>query len=127
MVIVMLYTSIENKKIKELKKLNTKKYRDLNNLFIIEGEHLVLEAYKKGKTLEKAQKKIKEVAGSLENLTDKEQFAIEQYLNSLRELLAYCKEPTDAESGMQLKEQAKNHKYVVAEIAKEKYIANYAK
>lgn len=48
MVIVMLYTSIENKKIKELKKLNTKKYRDLNNLFIVEGEHLVLEAYKNG-------------------------------------------------------------------------------
>lgn len=48
MVIVMLYTSIENKKIKELKKLNTKKYRDLNNVFIVEGEHLVLEAYKNG-------------------------------------------------------------------------------
>lgn len=88
---------------------------------------IIRQAYKKGKTLEKAQKKIKEVAGSLENLTDKEQFAIEQYLNSLRELLAYCKEPTDAESGMQLKEQAKNYKFVVAEIAKEKYIANYAK
>ena len=48
MVIVMLYTSIENKKIKELKKLNTKKYRDLNNFFIVEGEHLVLEEYKNG-------------------------------------------------------------------------------
>lgn len=44
----MLYTSIENKKIKELKKLNKKKYRDINNLFLIEGEHLVLEAYKNG-------------------------------------------------------------------------------
>ena len=44
----MLYSSIENKKIKEIKKLNTKKYRDLTNLFIVEGEHLVLEAYKNG-------------------------------------------------------------------------------
>lgn len=44
----MLYSSIENKKIKEIKKLYTKKYRDLNNLFIIEGEHLVQEAYKNG-------------------------------------------------------------------------------
>ena len=44
----MLYSSTENKKIKEIKKLYTKKYRDLNDLFIIEGEHLVIEAYKKG-------------------------------------------------------------------------------
>ena len=44
----MLYTSIDNKKIKEIKKLNEKKYRDKKSLFIVEGEHLVLEAYKKG-------------------------------------------------------------------------------
>ncbi len=44
----MLYTSIENKKIKDLKKLNTKKYRDKTGLFLVEGEHLVLEAYKTG-------------------------------------------------------------------------------
>ena len=48
MVIVMLYTSIDNKKIKDIKKLNSKKYRDKTNLFLVEGEHLVLEAYKKG-------------------------------------------------------------------------------
>ena len=46
--IIGLELTIENKKIKELKKLNTKKYRDLNNVFIVEGEHLVLEAYKNG-------------------------------------------------------------------------------
>lgn len=44
----MLYSSIENKKIKNIKKLYTKKYRDEFNEFIIEGEHLVEEAYKKG-------------------------------------------------------------------------------
>ena len=44
----MLYTSTENKKIKYIKKLNKKKYRDEFNEFLIEGEHLVLEAYKKG-------------------------------------------------------------------------------
>ncbi len=44
----MLYTSIENKKIKDLKKLNIKKYRDKTNLFLVEGKHLVLEAYKTG-------------------------------------------------------------------------------
>lgn len=44
----MLYTSTENKKIKYIKKLGRKKYRDEYNEFLIEGEHLVLEAYKKG-------------------------------------------------------------------------------
>ena len=42
----MLYTSTENSKIKEIKKLYTKKYRDESNLFIVEGEHLVEEAHK---------------------------------------------------------------------------------
>lgn len=42
----MIYTSINNDHIKELKKLNQKKYRDLNNKFIVEGEHLVEEALK---------------------------------------------------------------------------------
>lgn len=44
----MLYTSIENKKIKNIKKLNNKKYRDEFNEFLIEGEHLITEAYKAG-------------------------------------------------------------------------------
>lgn len=44
----MLYTSTQNEKIKNLRKLNNKKYRDENSLFLIEGEHLVLEAYKNG-------------------------------------------------------------------------------
>ena len=44
----MVYTSIENKKIKNIKKLYLKKYRDEFNEFIIEGEHLIEEAYKKG-------------------------------------------------------------------------------
>lgn len=44
----MLYTNIKNNKIKDIKKLNQKKYRDRENLFLVEGEHLVLEAYKKG-------------------------------------------------------------------------------
>jgi len=42
----MVYSSIENKKIKDIKKLNQKKYQVDN--FIVEGEHLVNEAYKKG-------------------------------------------------------------------------------
>lgn len=42
----MTYTSIENEHIKKIKKLNQKKYRDLNNKFIVEGEHIVNEAIK---------------------------------------------------------------------------------
>ena len=45
---MMVYTSLENSKIKELKKLQKKKYRDATGLFLVEGEHLVLEAYKAG-------------------------------------------------------------------------------
>lgn len=44
----MLYSSINNEKIKFLKKLNNKKYRDEFDMFLVEGEHLVLEAYKAG-------------------------------------------------------------------------------
>ncbi len=44
----MLITSLNNDKIKEYIKLKDKKYRKINKLFIIEGEHLVKEAYKKG-------------------------------------------------------------------------------
>jgi len=42
----MIITSINNEKIKEIKKLNDKKYRDLTDLFLVEGEHLIKEAYK---------------------------------------------------------------------------------
>lgn len=48
----MLYTSIENKKIKDLKKLNTRKYREKAGLFLVEGSHLVLEAFKAGRLVE---------------------------------------------------------------------------
>lgn len=44
----MIYTSIENDKIKEIAKLKDKKFRKNSGLFLIEGEHLILEAYKKG-------------------------------------------------------------------------------
>jgi len=44
----MLYASTENKTIKNLKKLSIKKYRDQEECFLIEGEHLVLEAHKRG-------------------------------------------------------------------------------
>lgn len=44
----MLYSSINNHKIKEIRNLKQKKYRDKTSLFIVEGEKLVREAEKKG-------------------------------------------------------------------------------
>ena len=41
----MLYSSVNNEKVKNIKKLNTKKYRDETKMYLIEGEHLVREAY----------------------------------------------------------------------------------
>lgn len=43
-----MITSVDNKKIKEVSKLNNRKYRKESGLFIVEGDHLVEEAYKHG-------------------------------------------------------------------------------
>ena len=45
-------TSLENNKIKKYSKLLQKKYRDQENLFIIEGEHLIEEALKNNYLIE---------------------------------------------------------------------------
>ncbi len=44
----MLYTSINNETIKTYRKLRQVKYRNLYNKYLVEGRHLVLEAYKTG-------------------------------------------------------------------------------
>lgn len=44
----MYISSINNNIIRDAVKLKSKKYRDSSNTFLIEGEHLVNEAYKKG-------------------------------------------------------------------------------
>ena len=44
----MVITSLDNKKVKEVVKLQNKKYRDLTNTFVVETEHLVEEAEKCG-------------------------------------------------------------------------------
>ena len=41
-----IITSLHNNKIKELNKLKEKKHRDKTDLFLVEGDHLVNEAYK---------------------------------------------------------------------------------
>lgn len=47
-----IITSLQNSKIKELNRLNEKKYRDETNLFLVEGDHLVNEAYKTNQLVE---------------------------------------------------------------------------
>ena len=42
----MVVTSLENEKVKDLVKLKEKKYRDETGTYLVEGEHLVEEAYK---------------------------------------------------------------------------------
>lgn len=44
----MKIESLQNSKVKEWNKLKEKKYRDQQNLFLIEGDHLLEEALKKG-------------------------------------------------------------------------------
>ena len=44
----MLITSLENDKIRKYLKLKDKKYRDEYGIFLVEGEHLVIEAYRSG-------------------------------------------------------------------------------
>lgn len=44
----MLITSLDNDRIKNYVKLQDRKYRKKSKMFIVEGMHLVLEAYKKG-------------------------------------------------------------------------------
>ena len=44
----MLITSLDNDKVKKYIKLKDKKYRDKTGEFIVEGSHLVLEAFKHG-------------------------------------------------------------------------------
>lgn len=44
----MVIESLNNEKIKEIRKLKEKKYRDKSKKYIVEGEHLVNEAYKSG-------------------------------------------------------------------------------
>ena len=48
----MLITSLTNDKIKNLVKLQTKKYREEEQKFIVEGDHLISEAYKAGNLIE---------------------------------------------------------------------------
>ncbi|MBQ8234204.1 MAG: RNA methyltransferase [Bacilli bacterium] len=87
----MLYTSTSNQKIKDIKKLHSKKYRDSNNMFIVETLNLVMEAYKEGYLLELY---TKEGAKSLDIPTNYVSDNVMRYLSNLEnpsDYLAVCK------------------------------------
>lgn len=99
----MIYTSIENNRIKEIAKLKDKKYRDLSNLFLVEGEHLISEAYKCGYlcTLIKEEKETFQL--DIETLIVNEK--VLNYLSTLKtsaKLIGICKKKADVLSGNHL-------------------------
>lgn len=79
-----MITSAKNEKIKELIKLKKKKYRDETNQFLIEGYHLVEEAYKHGIVLK--------IITSVKN-DDYQDVEIIEVNQSVMEKLAFTKTP----------------------------------
>lgn len=81
----MLYTSIKNEKIKNLKKLTSKKYRDETGLFLVETWHLINEAYACGFLDEILLKEGKETS-----LNVKVNYASSVVLNYLSNISSSC-------------------------------------
>ena len=77
----MIIESVDNKKIKSLRKLKQKKYRDKEKKFLIEGIHLVLEAYKSGNLLEVILEENEEIDINIETT-----YVTKEVLKSLSEL-----------------------------------------
>ena len=99
----MLYSSIDNKKIKEIKKLNEKKYRDRLGLFIVEGEHLVLEAYKTGSLVELLLEQ--DVVLPLDVETNYVTNNVLKYISSLetpQKIIGICKKKETSELGSRI-------------------------
>ena len=93
----MIYTSINNPIIKEIKKLQTKKYRDQQGLFLIEGEHLIKEATNLEKII---------VLDSYEYKTDIETLVVNEkimkYISNLDtspEIMGICRKNSDNKIG----------------------------
>lgn len=96
----MVIESVDNKKIKNLRKLKQKKYRDKEKKFLIEGIHLVLEAYKSGNLLEVILESNEEIDINIETT-----YVTKEVLKSLSELevpyniIGVCKFSEEKEIG----------------------------
>lgn len=95
----MLYTSTENSKIKEIKKLYTKKYRDESNLFIVEGEHLVEEAYKQNMLEEALILEDYDYLYSNKNYVSLNVMKYISELDSVPKIIGICKKMNEKELG----------------------------
>jgi len=91
----MVITSVDNKKIKEIKRLNDRKGRDETGLFLVEGLHLVKEALSAG-TLQE----LILVDGELVDIEYPTTYVSENVLSSISSLttppsvLGICKKPS---------------------------------
>lgn len=96
----MIIESVDNKKIKNLRKLKQKKYRDKEKKFLIEGIHLVLEAYKSGNLLEIILEENEEIDINIETT-----YVTKEVIKSLSELevpynvIGVCKFSEEKEIG----------------------------
>ncbi|MBP3634945.1 MAG: RNA methyltransferase [Bacilli bacterium] len=77
----MVIESTDNKKIKDFRKLKQKKYRDKEKMFLVEGIHLVVEAYKSGNLIEVILEENEKV-----DINIKTTYVTKQVLKSLSEL-----------------------------------------
>lgn len=87
----MIYTSIHNDKIKFIKGLNNKKTRDESNLFIVEGEHLVIEAKKEGLLQEVILLENKEFDFENKSYVDEKVMTYISGLESIPSIIGICK------------------------------------
>lgn len=93
-------TSLDNKRIKNLSKLLVKKYRDEENKFLVEGEHLVEEAFKAGVLLEVVQ--CEDYNGSFDVETTYVTYDVIKKLSNTQNpqrVIGVCKKMTEKELG----------------------------
>ena len=97
----MEITSINNEKVKFWTKLNEKKFRDSNNLFLVEGNHLVSEALKHGI--------VKEIIATSDYIYDVDTYYVsDKVINKISKqksgtnVIAVCKKLKENEIGNKL-------------------------
>ena len=81
----MVIRSLENDKIKSIVKLQKKKYRDLTDTYVVEGEHLVRELYKEGLI-----KEIIAVEGVLKEFDVHYTFISEDVMKKISTMDSFC-------------------------------------
>lgn len=86
----MIITSVQNEKIKKIKKLKNNKYILKEGKFIVEGEHLVIEAKKAGLLLETFSLK-EEDFGVLNNIVTENVLSTISGLSSAPSVIGICK------------------------------------